>query len=113
MALGKWFCFCFHRKQKAMDSFQVKMDKLRSRKTFLNLTDRRYLSTKATTGPPKTWSLSQNFIRGPKDTLFTDSREQFGENNVHIPKSWGGMDGLWLFGGLWMFDIFRANWNIE
>lgn len=28
------------------------------------------------------------FLWDPKDTLFTDSRKVFGENNLYIPKNW-------------------------
>lgn len=34
-------------------------------------------------------------LRDPKDTLSIDSKQQFGENNVHIPK----MQGLWMVFG--------------
>ena len=32
-ALEKWLCFCFHRKQEAVELFQVDMDLMRSRDT--------------------------------------------------------------------------------
>ncbi|CAO2581146.1 hypothetical protein LEMLEM_LOCUS1786 [Lemmus lemmus] len=73
------------RKQETMNLFQVKMDQLcQGRPPEL---DRGYLSIKVTTAPPRTWSLSQNFIRDPKDTSPTDSRKQFEENNANILKS--------------------------
>ena len=37
-ASGKRFCFCFHRKQEAVDSVQVDLDLVWSRKTTYNLT---------------------------------------------------------------------------
>lgn len=74
--LEKHFCFfgggffvvlfCFHRKQEAVNLFQIDM--------YQGRLDRLYLSTKVTAGLPRTWSLAQIFSGTLKKSSPTVSR---------------------------------------
>lgn len=74
--------FCFHRKEEAVDSFQVNMDQVWSKETSWIFTGDIY--QKGYIGLP----IILDFSGPPKGVSLTNNRKQFREN-IHILKSLG------------------------
>lgn len=95
--------FLFPQQTKAVDSFQVKWIRLDQGRWPESL---QVISiNKGYSRSSQNLDISQIFSGTPNEVSPTDSKKQFGENNLHIHKSWG----VWVvFGylvGGEMFDI--------